>query len=236
MTITAKPFIRFFQLSLLFLLFSYCGQTDRHEAEKQPPSIFYLALGDSYTIGTGIDITNNWPNQLSDSLSSRGLQVDTTEIIAANGWTTSDLRAGITEQDPDSGFNLVSLLIGVNNQYQGLDIELYRTELRVLLEQAVTFAGGNSNRVFVISIPDYGVTPFAESQNPAQISDELDVYNEIAENISAEYGIPFVNITPVSKRAADDPSLLAPDQLHPSVKMYALWVAEILPTVTEMTK
>lgn len=222
----------FYSLSLLFLFFTSCAQDTDHSSISEP--IRYLALGDSYTIGTGIDTVDNYPHQLSDSLSARSFFIDTTAVIATNGWTTTDLKNGIEAEDPDSSYNLVSLLIGVNNQYQGLELDLYRTEFRELLDLAITFAGGKSENVFVISIPNYGVTPFGQSRNPVIIRQELQVYDDIAREISYEYNIPFVNITPISELGAEDSSLIASDDLHPSAKMYAMWMEEILPTVTDI--
>ncbi|MFD2533106.1 SGNH/GDSL hydrolase family protein [Gracilimonas halophila] len=221
-------------LILVFLFLSNCTNEIKQTNSPGIEPVSYLALGDSYTIGTGIDEKNNWPNQLSEALISKNLTVDTTQVIAVNGWTTTDLKNGITETSPDSSFDLVSLLIGVNNQYQGLDIELYRTEFRELIEQSIVFAKGDTSRVFVVSIPNYGVTPFGKYRDPEVISKEIALYNDIAENISGEFGIPFVNITPISEEAEDDDSLLASDQLHPSAKMYAMWVEKMMPTVTQI--
>ncbi|MEX0844834.1 MAG: SGNH/GDSL hydrolase family protein [Balneolaceae bacterium] len=219
---------------LLFLFFTNCEpKIERSKADSTQP-ISYLALGDSYTIGTGIEAENSWPMQLSDSLSAHGVQVDTTLIIATNGWTTSNLKNGIATNNPNLSFDLVSLLIGVNNQYQGLNLSLYRTEFRELLEQAIYFAGNDSGRVIVISIPNYGVTPFAKNRNPVIIRQEIEVYNDIAKNICAEYEIPFINITLISEKAADDLTLLAADNLHPSEKMYAIWIKEMLPEINKI--
>jgi lysophospholipase L1-like esterase len=223
-------------LLLTLLPFSANCQSDKNEQNYTQEPILYLALGDSYTIGTAINPENSYPHQLADSLQKMGVSVDTTQIIATNGWTTTDLKKGILDKKPDSSFNLVSLLIGVNNQYQGKSILLYKTEFRELLEQAIAFAGGNADQVFVVSIPNYGVTPFAESRNPAKIGSELIEYDRIAKEISTEYGITFINITPISELATDDLSLLASDELHPSAKMYSMWIGEILPTVTKILK
>lgn len=221
-------------LILVFLFLSNCNNEIKQSNSPVIEPVSYLALGDSYTIGTGIDEKKNWPNQLAEALLSKNLTVDTTQVIAVNGWTTTDLKNGITETSPDSSFDLVSLLIGVNNQYQGLDIELYRTEFRELIEQSIVFAKGDTSRVFVVSIPNYGVTPFGQYGDPEVIRKEIADYNDIAKTISTEYGIPFVNITPISEEAEDDDSLLASDQLHPSAKMYAMWVEKMMPTVTEI--
>lgn len=218
---------------ICFAIFAYVQSADTTE-NQETKGITYLALGDSYTIGTAINPENSYPNQLSDTLSARGYEVAETQIIATNGWTTTDLKEGIDKVDPDSDFDMVSLLIGVNNQYQGKDIELYKEEFRELLEEAIEFAKGNPENVFVISIPNYGVTPFASSRNQDKIRAELQNYDHIAEEISGEYDIPFINITPISELAANDLSLLATDKLHPSAKMYSMWIGELLPTVTKI--
>ncbi|MCP9290408.1 SGNH/GDSL hydrolase family protein [Gracilimonas sediminicola] len=234
MNVSVKTAFNFFPVFFFALLLSNCDTKVKKTASESAEPISYLALGDSYTIGTGIEQENNYPNQLADSLATLGFQMDTTLIIATNGWTTADLKNGIAEHNPSSDFDLVSLLIGVNNQYQWLDIELYKAEFRELLEQAIGFAGGDSRKVFVISIPNYGVTPFAQSKEPETIRRKISEYNSIAEDISGEYGITFINITPISEMAEEDLSLLAPDELHPSTKMYSMWVEEMLPTVTHI--
>lgn len=223
-------------LFLIFLIFTNCQPDIEHPPATLSEPVTYLALGDSYTIGTGIEEENNWPNQLADSLIANGLPVDTTQIIATNGWTTTDLKNGINREKLSVTFDVVSLLIGVNNQYQGLDVDLYRTEFRELLEKSIEFAANDTGNVFVVSIPNYGVTPFAESRNPDIIRREIETYNEIAKQISAEYNIPFINITSISELAADDVSLLASDELHPSAKMYSIWIEEMLPTVTKIIR
>lgn len=223
-------------VAITFIIQVFTGCTSEKKPDQNPDyeRVRYLALGDSYTIGTGIEEQNNYPNQLSDSLFSMGFEIDTTQIIAVNGWTTTDLKEGIKATDPDSSFHIVSLLIGVNNQYQGLELNIYRAEFNELLEQAIVFAGGDTSNVWVISIPNYGVTPFSESRNPVIIRQEIEVYNRIAKDIASEYGIPFVDVTPISELASDDTSLLASDELHPSAKMYAMWVTEMLPTVNQI--
>lgn len=233
------PLNTYFSLKLLSLylfvvLVSACNsKIDTTESVISEP-IRYLALGDSYTIGTGISEENNYPQQLTDSMTVRGYTFDTTAVIATNGWTTTDLKNGIQEAQPSNNFDLVSLLIGVNNQYQGLDIELYQTEFRELLDQAISFAEGDTSKVFVISIPNYGVTPFGQSRNPVVIRQELAMYNNLALDYTSELGISFINITDISELAENDSTLLAPDDLHPSAKMYAMWVEKMLPRVTEL--
>ena len=234
MNVSIRSLISILQIFCITFLLSACDAKVKKAAGDSTAPISYLALGDSYTIGTGIELENNYPNQLADSLIALGFQMDTTHIIATNGWTTTDLKNGINQDDPPSDFNLVSVLIGVNNQYQGLNIELYETEFRELLEQAIGFAGGRSENVFVISIPNYGVTPFAQSREPEYIRRKIREYNSLAEEISDDFNIPFINITPISEMAADDLSLLASDELHPSAKMYSMWIEEMLPTVTQI--
>ena len=222
-------------LSLLFLfliLLTGCNSKIDPSETLDPEPMSYLALGDSYTIGTGIAEHNNYPNQLTDTLSAKGYLIDTTAVIATNGWTTTDLLNGIEKADPISDYDLVSLLIGVNNQYQGLDIELYQTEFMELLGQAISYAGGDTSKVVVLSIPNYGVTPFGKSRNPVVIRQELEMYNSMAEQFASDYGIPFIDVTGISELAENDTTLLAPDNLHPSAKMYAMWVEEMLPIIS----
>lgn len=225
-------------LALLILFLSNCSiKPEKAPSEKfnesDYTSITYLALGDSYTIGESVSKKGRWPVQLSDSLlKSKQISADVT-IVAKTGWTTAELQHGIDSTELNPSYDLVSLLIGVNNQYRGYDIEIYKTEFRELLEEAIEFAGGEASRVFVVSIPNYGVTPFG-LKNEDKIRQELLVYDDIAQSIASEYDIPFVNITPISEGAKKDVALIAEDQLHPSDKMYSLWVKEMLPTVVQL--
>lgn len=189
----------------------------------------YLALGDSYTIGESVDEPLRWPNQLVDSLADYGFHFNKAEIIATTGWTTDELLTGIEDVNPDSNYDLVSLLIGVNNQYRGYNLAIYRTEFEELLRASIDFAQGDASRVFVVSIPNYGVTPFGQSQGEERIRNELLSYDAVAESISASYGVAFVNITPISEEAKVNPSLIASDRLHPSGSMYTRWVEKVLP-------
>jgi lysophospholipase L1-like esterase len=192
--------------------------------------IKYLALGDSYTIGQSVEINERFPVQLIDSLRRRGYKCENTQIIARTGWRTDDLMTAINTQNITDTFDLVSLLIGVNNQYQGKPISVYRTEFRQLLERAIAFAGGDVDKVFVLSIPDYSVTPFGSS-NAQQISSEIDAFNAVNLEITDSLKVQYFDITPISRMAANDPALLANDQLHPSGKMYRLWVSLMLNVV-----
>lgn len=191
----------------------------------------YLALGDSYTIGESVLETERWPVQLATRLRQQGFNLTDPRIIARTGWTTAELAAGITQANPQGPFDLVSLLIGVNNQYRGYSQEGYRQEFVALLEQAIEFAGGQAGRVFVLSIPDWGVTPFAAGRNVGQITAEIDMFNAINQAESARLGVTYVDITPISREAVNDPALIADDGLHPSGKMYTQWVEVTLPVV-----
>lgn len=219
---------------ILVLIFTQCEQKIERKEPTITAPVSLLALGDSYTIGTGINPDDSWPYQLGDSLSSRNFTVDSTVIIATNGWTTTDLLSGIDNNDASSAFNLVSILIGVNNQYQNLDLDLYRNEFRKIIEEAINFARGDTAKIFIVSIPNYGVTPFGQHRNPVIVKQEIEYYNGIAKEIGSDYDIPFINITPISELAANDSTLLAQDNLHPSAKMYAMWINEMLPTVTQI--
>lgn len=191
----------------------------------------FLALGDSYTIGESVAEQERWPVQLVDSLNKTGYSFAPPHVVATTGWTTDELQRGIEMAQPQGPYDLVSLLIGVNNQYRGRSLEEYRQQFEELLREAIGFAGERPDRVFVVSIPDYGVTPFAAKSDREKIAREIDAFNEAAARIAGEYGISFIDITPGSRDAANDRSLIAEDELHPSARMYAGWVARILPVV-----
>ncbi|MDQ6830781.1 MAG: SGNH/GDSL hydrolase family protein [Gemmatimonadota bacterium] len=188
----------------------------------------FLALGDSYTIGERVDSASRWPVQLAAALRARGVAIDDPEIIARTGWTTSELAAGIDRADPKGPFALVTLLIGVNNQFRGRDAAEYDTQFRALLDRAIGFAGNDPRRVVVVSIPDWGATPFAEGRDREKIGREIDAFNAIAKRATIERLAHFVDITPESRNAATDPELVAPDGLHPSAKMYGAWVGVMI--------
>ncbi len=190
----------------------------------------FLALGDSYTIGESVDPAERWPVQLAALLRGQGLNLDEPILIARTGWTTDELSAAIDRANPAGVYDLVSLLIGVNNQYRGRDVEEYRREFAVLLARAVAFAGDQPSRALVLSIPDWSVTPFAAGRNRAAIAADIDRFNAINREETARRGAPYVDVTPVSRLAAADPSLIALDGLHPSGKMYAEWARLTLST------
>jgi len=202
------------------------GDPDQSEV-SDTTTVSYLALGDSYTIGESVPQQERWPVQLASRLSGDSLLAEPVRIIARTGWTTGQLLEGIERERIEGPYDVVSLLIGVNNQYRGLDFEIYRKQFKDLLRIAMDQARGREDKVFVLSIPNYGVTPFASSRDTAKIRREIDHYNEVADSICQAYGVAFFNITPISQRAGDEPSLVASDGLHPSGKQYRLWVDHI---------
>ena len=197
--------------------------------------VTYLALGDSYTIGESVAGADSYPHQISALLKKRGIELAQPKIIATTGWTTADLLIAIDSAKLSQNYSFVTLLIGVNNQYSGHDISIYQEEFTTLLNKAIAFVNGDKTKVFVISIPDWGVTPFAKENDKSavQIGKEIDEYNIIAKKLTLDAGVSFTNITAASKKAAKDTSLLAEDGLHPSGKMYAKWAEAVLPKILE---
>lgn len=195
----------------------------------------YLALGDSYSIGEGVPETGRWPMQLAAALRLLGSAIDDPQIIARTGWTTDELAAAITADEPLGTFELVSLLIGVNNQYRGRDTENYREEFSALLGRAIALAGHRAGRVLVLAIPDWGVTPFARQsgRDLGQIARELDAFNAIAAGCCAARSVAFVDIAPVSRQRGGEPDMLADDGLHPSARLYAEWMRLALPVAQQ---
>lgn len=210
---------------------SSCSRKNLDSVEQQ--SYRYLALGDSYTIGEGVEEKMRWPIQLSQRLAEQGIQLSSVEIIATTGWTTRDLLDGIEETKP-SEHDIVSLLIGVNNQYQGLAFSTFTQELDELLQTAISLAG-EKKKVFVVSIPDYGVTPFGTTKR-TQIANELNQYNEYTQQICKSLNIPHIDITEISRILEGVDGALATDNLHPSGFQYGKWAEEILPVVKKLIK
>jgi lysophospholipase L1-like esterase len=192
----------------------------------------FLALGDSYTIGESVPANDRWPVQLIDSLHIRGIDGYEPTIIATTGWRTDDLRKAIAKAKLKAGeHTLVSLLIGVNNFFQGKTAETFAPEFEQLLTTAIQLAGGKKSHVFVVSIPDYGYTPFGK-ENQEKITKGIDTFNATSKAIAEKLGVKYYNITDISRRALTEPDLVASDGLHPSGKMYSEWVARILSDVT----
>ena len=197
------------------------------------PAFRYLALGDSYTIGESVSVGDRWPNQLAKLLESESIKIEVM-IIARTGWTTSELWQGIQAEGIQPPYDLVSLLIGVNNQYRGYDIHEYRDQFNFLLHKSIEYADGDANRVLILSIPDWGVTPFASGRDREEIAKEIDQFNLMNREMSERAGVHYVDITPTSREAANEAALTAPDGLHPSEKMYAMWAEKTLPIVKEI--
>ncbi len=200
--------------------------------------VSYLALGDSYTIGESVPGGARWPLQLADALREHGIRIADPRIIATTGWTTDELSAAMDAAEPLGQYGFVSLLIGVNNQYRGRDVDNYRAEFGALLERAIGLAGGREDRVLVLSIPDWGVTPFAQGsgRDTGQIARELDAYNAVAAEECAVRGVAFVDITPVSRSLGALPDRIADDGLHPSALAYTDWTALALPIASRLLR
>ena len=205
----------------------------RQGTETRAGTMRYLALGDSYTIGEGVPARDRWPVQLSALLREQGHDFADPRIIARTGWTTDELSAAIDAADPRGPYDLVSLLIGVNNQYRGRSAEEYRAEFAGLLQRAIGLAGGDARRVIVLSIPDWGVTPFAAGRDRQQITAEIDAFNAAARQETERLGARYVDITPQSRTAGANPAFLAPDGLHYSGLTYAEWARLALPAALD---
>jgi lysophospholipase L1-like esterase len=224
-----------FRLNIIIitLVVSGCAKTIMNKQQVNiipsgQPQLTYLALGDSYTIGESVPVTENFPNQLQKQLAN----IKEPHIIACTGWTTDELISAIEKSSTQQHkYDIVTLLIGVNNQYRNGSTAVYRIQFKQLLNTAINYAGGNRAHVFVLSIPDWGVTPFAKDRDRDKIANEIDTFNAINKLETEKAGITYINITPITKQAAKDASLIAADGLHPSAKMYGLWVNELLPAV-----
>ncbi|MBK6374414.1 MAG: T9SS type A sorting domain-containing protein [Saprospiraceae bacterium] len=219
---------------ILVLAFSIKGFSQNLNIQSP---VRMLALGDSYTIGQSVATGMRWPTQLGDSLIKRGYQIDEIRYIATTGWRTDDLVQAIKGQNLQSqNYNLVSLLIGVNNQFQHAPFSKYESEFPALLDSAIRYAGGDPSRVFVVSIPDYAFTPYGQgSSNPNTISIELDQYNNYAKSIADAKGVVFFNITPISRLGVQKPEYVANDNLHPSGIQYTEWVKLMLEFIDSQT-
>jgi lysophospholipase L1-like esterase len=195
--------------------------------------ITYLALGDSYTIGEQVTDQECFPVQTAALLRQQGYLVLDPQIIATTGWTTDELEAGITAAHITQIYDIVTLLIGVNNQYRGWSLTQYEAEFRDLLKKAIAFAGNNPSQVVVLSIPDWGVTPFAADRNRKQIAQEIDAYNAANKAIAQQLKVPYLDITGFTREAAHDKELVAADGLHPSGKDYRRWATALLPLLQQ---
>ena len=196
------------------------------------PAFRYLALGDSYTIGESVANKDRWPNQLARLLEAEGIQTDVS-IIARTGWTVGELWHGIQSNPPEGSYDLVTLLIGVNDQYRGYPVDEYREDFRLMLGKAIEYAGGNADKVIVLSIPDWGVTPFDADRDTELVSRQIDVFNAVNFEETKNAHARYVDVTIISRMAMDEFELTAGDRLHPSGKMYAMWAEKVLPVALE---
>ena len=213
-------------IGMLFLLTFIVAM--KHPQQKKEYS--YLALGDSYTIGEKVSPEENFPSQATALLRKNGLDFKAPTIVAKTGWTTDELKAGIKTADLESQYDFVNLLIGVNNQYRERNVTDYIPEFESLLDQALKYAEHNNSRVIVISIPDWGATPFAKGKNREKIALEIDEYNRANKEIADRYNVHYINITLGNRKVASDTAFITNDDLHPSGKEYKKW-AEALAAV-----
>lgn len=223
---------------LLLIFASACSKENAYvpAAPNLPPdttvpvSKSYLALGDSYTIGQSVNAAYTFPAETVNLLRMQEVPMKSPEIIATSGWTTGNLISALAGTPPASAnYDFVTLLIGVNNQYQGRSQSEYSTQFTSLLNKAIGYAGGKKNRVFVLSIPDYSVTPFAQNYDTVRISNEIDAFNAINKQISLDAGVSYLDITDISREGRYDASLQAPDGLHPSGRQYQRWAGLLAP-------
>lgn len=228
--------MKFYTVLVSFCLLLACNKKTEKTIIRMPLAatpLTYLALGDSYTIGESVQQIESFPYQLATVLNNENIPLAKPTIIAKTGWTTDELQAAIKTANITQNYDIVTLLIGVNNQYRGYSKDTYRQEFTALLQTAISFAGKNKKKVFVVSIPDWGVTPFGKTsgRDIAKISEEIDAFNAInkAETIAA--GVSYLDITPDSRNASTDLALVATDGLHPSGKMYAAWAQKVAAAV-----
>ncbi len=232
------PEVKYTLLLCLFLLVS-CQPTIFAPipvpglGETDMSAFRHLALGDSYTIGEKVSAKNRWPNQLAKLLEAEDIPTEVT-IIARTGWTVDELWEGIQADPPEGKYDLVTLLIGVNDQYRGYPVDGYREDFRFMLGKAIEYAGGNPDHVVVLSIPDWGFTPFAATRDTEPISQQIDEFNAVNLEETKSAGAHYVDVTLISRMGMDDFELIAGDRLHPSGKMYTIWAEKTLPIVRDI--
>jgi lysophospholipase L1-like esterase len=196
----------------------------------------YLALGDSYTIGEGVLIYESFPYQLVGLLRKKGLSFSAPEIIAKSGWTTDELIEGLKDYQFLSQYDIVSLLIGVNNQSRGRELPEYSLEFENLLKQAIALAHNKADRVIVLSIPDYSVTPYGRNKEPDKITKDIELFNAANKAVCIQYKVQYIDIMEGSRKAENDPSLIGPDLLHPSPKEYKNWSKKLADVIVKQVK
>ncbi|MBO6880933.1 MAG: SGNH/GDSL hydrolase family protein [Winogradskyella sp.] len=227
---------KIFLVLLLGTMSVACQSNDDDENSQQTATYKILSLGDSYTIGESVCDSCRFPEQLKDSLIQNLTEEITInlDVVAQTGWTTTNLKSAIETADLASEYDLVTLLIGVNNQYQGKPFSLYEEEFPELVNKALEFANNDKSRIIVVSIPDYAFTPFGQnSGNPETTSEEIDMYNAFAEDYCNNNNITFINITDITREGLNNPDLVASDGLHPSELAYAQFVQRLLPVALE---
>lgn len=221
-------------LTLLLLLLTGCtapGGTRTPAQTTNAPAVQLLALGDSYTSGEGVKEADRWTLQLAARLRAAGTPVEEPTLIAQSGWTTAQLAERLSTVRLRVPFDLVTLLIGTNNQFQGRDTAEYRADFRNLVGQAIGYAGGRPGRLLVLSLPDWGATPFAADRDRGAITRAIDAFNAINHQEAAAAGARYLDITPGSRHMLTDRALVAADGLHPSGRLYGRWAEAALPLV-----
>jgi lysophospholipase L1-like esterase len=196
----------------------------------------YLALGDSYTIGESVAIYESFPYQVVQLLRKQGHAFHAPEIVAKTGWTTFELADHLIHTQLNQAYDFVTLLIGVNNQYRGLPADEYTSDFEYLLKKAIHFASEKPRQVIVLSIPDWGTTPFAKGKDSKKIEKEIDAYNATNKSIAQSHNCSYIDITPGTREASSNASLITVDKLHPSAKEYARWAEKVAEIVHQTVK
>lgn len=218
---------------ILCMSITFSPKAETYKTSQEKGELTYLALGDSYTIGESVSENERWPNQLHAALNSNGCSVRKPTIIAQTGWRTDNLLNAAKKENKLEKYDFVSLLIGVNNEFQGQSSKTFETDFLACLEFAISCCKTGNKRVFVFSIPDYGYTPFGQKSR-TDISPRIDVFNSICQRISAEKKVAYFDITAISRKGLKNKNLVAPDGLHPSGLQYKLWVNEHLEAIKQI--
>lgn len=230
----SSGFVAIFGLVFILIFIAAMKNPEFSLTNRSKKSYTYLALGDSYTIGEQVSSEENFPNQTVRKLREDGFNVKSPVIIAKTGWTTDELQQAINNAKLKKKYDFVTLLIGVNNQYRGRKVVDYIPQFESLLKQAIRYTGNDTSNVIVISIPDWGASPFAEGRNRSQIKTEIDEYNAANQLVASKFNVHYINITESSRKAAGDATLFAKDGLHPSGKEYDEWATHVANFIKEV--